>query len=103
MSLTAGTRLGPYEILGLIGAIREREPPPLSTLLTPPPPPVVTHINLIQNWFEEVKAKVPGGVAKETEGQMTTASAMIPEPRVSGGPRPWCRDDQPSQRGARSP
>jgi dipeptidyl aminopeptidase/acylaminoacyl peptidase len=32
---------------------------------TPPPPPVVTHINLIQNWFEELKAKVPaGGQAK---------------------------------------
>jgi len=31
---------------------------------TPPPPPAVTHINLIQNWFEELKAKVPGGVAK---------------------------------------
>jgi dipeptidyl aminopeptidase/acylaminoacyl peptidase len=27
-------------------------------------PPVVTHINLILNWFEELKAKVPGGVAK---------------------------------------
>jgi eukaryotic-like serine/threonine-protein kinase len=26
---------------------------------TPPPPPVVTHVNLIQNWFEELKAKVP--------------------------------------------
>ena len=26
---------------------------------TPPPPPVVTHINLIENWFEELKAKVP--------------------------------------------
>jgi serine/threonine-protein kinase len=26
----------------------------------PPPPPVVTHVNLIQNWFEELKAKVPG-------------------------------------------
>jgi serine/threonine protein kinase len=25
----------------------------------PPPPPAVTHINLIQNWFEELKAKVP--------------------------------------------
>jgi hypothetical protein len=24
-----------------------------------PPPPSVTHINLIQNWFEELKAKVP--------------------------------------------
>jgi hypothetical protein len=22
--------------------------------------PAVTHINLIQNWFEELKAKVPG-------------------------------------------
>ena len=31
----------------------------------PPPPPVVTHINLIQNWFEELKAKVPAtGQAK---------------------------------------
>jgi len=30
----------------------------------PPPPPVVTHINLIQNWFEELKAKVPGGQGK---------------------------------------
>jgi serine/threonine-protein kinase len=28
---------------------------------TPPPPPVVTHINLILNWFEELKAKVPTG------------------------------------------
>ena len=30
----------------------------------PPPPPMVTHINLIQNWFEELKAKVPGGQAQ---------------------------------------
>jgi serine/threonine-protein kinase len=29
-----------------------------------PPPPVVTHINLIQNWFEELKAKVPAGGVK---------------------------------------
>ncbi len=29
-----------------------------------PPPPVVTHINLIQNWAEELKAKVPAGGAK---------------------------------------
>ena len=29
-----------------------------------PPPPPVTHINLIQNWFEELKAKVPAGGAK---------------------------------------
>ena len=28
-------------------------------ITTPPPRPVVTHINLIQNWFEELKAKVP--------------------------------------------
>jgi serine/threonine-protein kinase len=28
----------------------------------PPPPPVVTHINLVQNWFEELQAKVPGGM-----------------------------------------
>jgi serine/threonine-protein kinase len=26
---------------------------------TAPPPPSVTHINLIQNWFDELKAKVP--------------------------------------------
>ena len=26
--------------------------------------PVVTHVNLIQNWFEELKAKVPGGQGK---------------------------------------
>jgi hypothetical protein len=26
---------------------------------TPTPPPVVTHVNLILNWFEELKAKVP--------------------------------------------
>ena len=26
-----------------------------------PPPPPVTHINLIQNWVEELKAKVPSG------------------------------------------
>jgi hypothetical protein len=31
----------------------------------PPPASVVTHINLILNWFEELKAKVPtGGRAK---------------------------------------
>ena len=29
--------------------------------VTPPPPPVVTHVNLIPNWFEELKAKVPTG------------------------------------------
>jgi len=28
---------------------------------TPPPPPVVTHINLIPDWVEELKAKVPTG------------------------------------------
>jgi serine/threonine-protein kinase len=28
---------------------------------TPPPPPLVTHINLIPNWFEELKTKVPPG------------------------------------------
>ena len=27
----------------------------------PPPPPVVTHISLILNWFEELRAKVPAG------------------------------------------
>ena len=27
----------------------------------PPPAPVVTHITLIQNWFEEPKAEVPTG------------------------------------------
>jgi hypothetical protein len=28
---------------------------------TPQPPPVVTHVTLIQNWFEELKLKVPAG------------------------------------------
>jgi hypothetical protein len=27
--------------------------------VTPQPAPIVTHINLIENWFEELKAKVP--------------------------------------------
>ena len=27
--------------------------------VAPPPTPKVTHINLIENWFEELKAKVP--------------------------------------------
>jgi hypothetical protein len=27
--------------------------------LAPPPPPVVTEISLVQNWLEELKAKVP--------------------------------------------
>jgi serine/threonine-protein kinase len=31
---------------------------------TPAPLPVITHINLVQNWFEELKAKVPAGGAK---------------------------------------
>ena len=26
---------------------------------TPPPQPAVTHVNLVENWFEELKAKVP--------------------------------------------
>jgi hypothetical protein len=29
-----------------------------------PPPPLVTHINLVLNWFEELKATVPAGGAK---------------------------------------
>jgi len=29
--------------------------------VTPPLPPVVTHINLIQNWLAELKAKVATG------------------------------------------
>jgi serine/threonine-protein kinase len=33
----------------------------LAQPLAPPPPPVVTHVNLIQNWVEELKAKVPSG------------------------------------------
>jgi serine/threonine-protein kinase len=28
---------------------------------TSPPPPVVTHINVVLNWFDELKAKVPPG------------------------------------------
>jgi hypothetical protein len=28
-----------------------------------PPPPAVTHVGLVQNWFEELKAKVPAGRA----------------------------------------
>ena len=27
----------------------------------PPPTPVVTYIDLIEHWFEELKAKVPTG------------------------------------------
>jgi hypothetical protein len=27
-----------------------------------PPAPAVTHINIVQNWFEELNAKVPTGV-----------------------------------------
>jgi len=33
-------------------------------VLTPSLQPPVTQINLIQNWFEELKAKVPAGGAK---------------------------------------
>ena len=37
----------------------------LTTQVVPAPAvPPVTHINLIQNWFEELKAKVPAGGAK---------------------------------------
>jgi hypothetical protein len=32
--------------------------------LKPSTDPIVTHINLIPNWFEELKAKVPAGGAK---------------------------------------
>jgi hypothetical protein len=31
----------------------------VQALTQPPPPPVITHINLIHNWFEELKTKVP--------------------------------------------
>jgi hypothetical protein len=31
--------------------------------IPPSAAPAVTHINLIQNWFEELKAKVPAGGA----------------------------------------
>jgi hypothetical protein len=30
----------------------------------PPPRQIVTHLNLVMNWFEELKAKGLGGVAK---------------------------------------
>lgn len=103
MSLAAGTRLGPCEVLGLTDAIMNAEPAGLTTLqplarigrprpLVPfnncnlalsctdsrccdvatdgepfctcqkgpsPPQPPVTHVNLIQDWFEEPKRKVP--------------------------------------------
>jgi hypothetical protein len=38
----------------------------VNAVQTPAPPsrPLVTHINLVFNWFEELKAKVPGVVAK---------------------------------------
>jgi len=32
--------------------------------VTPSSPPIITHIKLIRNWFEELKAKVPSGGAK---------------------------------------
>jgi len=34
-----------------------------ATRMPAPPVTPVTHINLIQNWFEELKAKVPAGGA----------------------------------------
>ena len=56
MPLATGTRLGPYEIQSAIGA---GGPPSLRHDGTGLGRPVVTHINLIQNWLEELKQKVP--------------------------------------------
>jgi hypothetical protein len=33
----------------------------MALLADPAPPAAVTHTNLIHNWFEELKAKVPTG------------------------------------------
>jgi len=37
-----------------------------------PPPPAVTHVNILQNWFEELKAKVPATrqASLESGGQL---------------------------------
>jgi len=55
--LEQGRKVSPHEVLGLIGpggpaSARGRG-------LQGPPQPPVTHVNLIQNWFEELKVKVP--------------------------------------------
>ena len=51
-----------------------------------PPPPVVTHINLIQNWFEELKAKVQSGQATQPdrEHQPADFQAVYPSSAPDG-------------------
>ena len=53
----------------------------------PRPAPPVTHINLIQNWVEELKAKVPSGTREAGPRIVSSHSARPP----TGAPRPGRR------------
>jgi hypothetical protein len=47
-------------------------------VVTPVLPPPATLINLIQNWFEALKAKVPAGGAKQADD----SAPALPAPTV---------------------
>jgi hypothetical protein len=74
-----------------------------------PPSPVVTHVNLIQNWFEELNAKVPAGGAKEADGTACgrhglpghRAGTPVREGQTRVSPLPPCfHDSADSRKGA---
>ena len=54
--------------------------------MPPSAPPVVAHINLITNWFEELKANVPAGGAGNQADRSVRALPTRTAERMSSAP-----------------
>ena len=67
MSLTAGARLGPYEILSLLGrggmgeVYRAKDTRLRRDVAIKGAPTAPAQISVVLNWFEELKRRVPIG------------------------------------------